>query len=464
MPESAQEQRGGLPDVTYVGPDNGWREEPIGAYDPSVGTMVQLSSPNFASSMSDQNASLQELRSGSWVPMNLTGPAPPWSLFEDTDLYFGGPSPMLVYEPSTGSDLLVAQGERSYERGEGGQAILQQVYDNQTWNLSGGAWTNLTVNGSVFPPEFSDGQWVFDTALGGILFFGSEGPLNVWSTKNSPSDTWLFKGRVWHNVTGSSGAPPPSSTWRDFFYDSSLGSAVLIGAAFGDGPLAFTWEFQGTAGWQNLSASLAIPHPLSNGGVVAYDSTTGNAVAVGPVSPTGLQEASPYGYNDYQLLPNNTLEFLSLPAPIEWELGASGWVNVTESLGLGPQGWDGSMSDDPGAGGLVLTQGFSWPTGVCGICPGSVCRTVAEPVQLPPPYSGDYWIFSAGNWTELTPHQSYPDYTVWYPNYCPGPVTSGTAEGMIYVGVGILVAIAGWIGLQMRKDRTPPHRKGELGP
>ena len=98
---------------------------------------------------------------------------------------------------------------------------------NDTWEYSGGTWTQLLPSSS--PENRSDDWFVFDPDTGYAVLFGGE--VDVGGV-NGPAgnDTWVFQGGSWYNQTMNDSAGPPAiqflggGTW-----DATDGYGLLVG-------------------------------------------------------------------------------------------------------------------------------------------------------------------------------------------------------------------------------------------
>ncbi|GEM_PF-3721900 len=128
-----------------------------------------------------------------------------------------------------------------------------ELWNNQTWIYSGGAWrqgpsapVGLTPRGSV--------AMAYDPDIGKILLFGGAGP--EWPL---PADTWLYDGSSWS--PGPSTPPAMAGrTGAGMAYDDAIHKIVLYGGS-GTDPYNDTWLFNGSS-WSPGPAAPAGMGPM----------------------------------------------------------------------------------------------------------------------------------------------------------------------------------------------------------
>lgn len=83
---------------------------------------------------------------------------------------------------------------------------------------------------------------------GYVLLFGGKGAGNQYQ-----SDTWEYSGGSWTNITSTAGSPPSARSEAGIAYDSVDNYVVLFGGEGKNGPQNDTWEFNpATAQWSSL--------------------------------------------------------------------------------------------------------------------------------------------------------------------------------------------------------------------
>lgn len=243
--------------------------------------------------------------------------------------------------------------------------------ENETWtfvpaNSSGaGNWTQLPTNRSM--PSLEQASLAYDPATKSVIDFGGIPYANYTTAHyNGTNETWSFAQGHWTRVPTTTA---PSPRWgAPLAYDNQTGSLILYGgtganATGVDTALNDTWSFaNGT--WTSLRSS-GLPGTVGYSGgnpMIAYDSTDRALVLLG-----GYQGAFNGSTGRLHIF-NGT-----------WRYSNGSWLPYN-GTGLYYHS-SGTLTDDPAAGELVLTQ------------PGT-------PVV---------WTFSGGNWT-LHPNESGPVY------------------------------------------------------
>jgi hypothetical protein len=182
----------------------------------------------------------------------------------------------------------------AYDAGHG-RVVLFGGYtgtgvSSDTWVWDGTDWTNVTPSNPASSPSAREGAaMAYDAAHGQVvLFSGNNG-------SSYTSDTWVWDGANWTNVTPASPAPsPPARNADAMAYDARHGQVVLFGGNSG-GILAYgdTWAWThgifATAGNpQSTPAGTAFSFPLQ----VTVIDNTGTYVQGAQVTfasvPTGM--------------------------------------------------------------------------------------------------------------------------------------------------------------------------------
>jgi PKD repeat protein len=226
-------------------------------------------------------------------------------------------------------------------------------------------WTNVT-NGSSPPSRYGAAMGFDPQANSELLFGGAYGPYgtNSGGAGTDLNDTWTFSNGSWANITQSAGPAPPAREFASLTFDAADGYMLLVGGQATkagskcDLVCNDTWKFS-NGRWTELSAKL----PSVGGFSAVYDSTAG--YVVGTTWWLG-SSGNPGGGATYAFLNNY------------WtELGTNRSSNTT---GPSPNFWYPSLVNDPALGGIVMYGGQDWQGGA---------------------YS-ETWVYSAGNWTDLT--------------------------------------------------------------
>ena len=191
-------------------------------------------------------------------PSPATGATPTWT---DLSATAGAPPPRI-------SGGLIYDGEDGYTILFGGEYLntttFAYTYYNDTWEFSGGTWTNITTPYSP-SPRYGFGI-AFDPEAGEVVLFGGRNAAGVVL-----NDTWQFSGGSWSNLT-SSPAPSPRF-WPSMVYDSSTYSVVLFGGVSPTSTdLNDTWTFQ-SGTWTQATPTT---HPESRHGATFMDDPPGS--------------------------------------------------------------------------------------------------------------------------------------------------------------------------------------------
>ncbi len=119
-------------------------------------------------------------------------------------------------------------------------------------------WYNVTTNvagasAGVVPVTGYGARMAFDPLLGEVVLYTGtsiENPSYPYE-----SDTWVYNGDAWTNLTTILGLTVPSPRWYPGFdYDPAMGGVILVGGwNTNDLGLNDTWLFTGT--WKNISAT-----------------------------------------------------------------------------------------------------------------------------------------------------------------------------------------------------------------
>ncbi|MCI4331594.1 MAG: kelch repeat-containing protein [Thermoplasmata archaeon] len=220
--------------------------------------------------------------------------------------------------------------------------------NGETWTFSAGTWTQLTPTPSP-GPRMGAGL-AYDAADGYVVMFGGYDR----SGGGFDGDTWTFLAGVWTFVNAST---HPSARWgMGMDYDANDGYVLLFGGEGGFGNYqGDTWKFVSGA-WSPLSPTSSPSNRGDNN--MAYDGSDKEVVLYSG-------EAGGSAYND------------------TWTYSGGVWTNLTKNLSLEPIAETANaISYDPGFAGVILEQ----------------YQSLA---------GGPTFLFSAGNWTQLTA-STYP--------------------------------------------------------
>jgi PKD repeat protein len=143
----------------------------------------------------------------------------------------------------------------------------------------------------------------------------------------------------WFNVTGnisahSGGNVPAVGFGSSLAYDPLLSELVLFnGCSETVCPSNYTWVYNGFS-WTNITSTLTTSPSPREGAGMAFDPTFGGVILFG-------------GWNTDSVTLNDT-----------WLFTASGWSNLTATIGPSPYNWAyGGMAWDPGLDAIVVADG-----------------------------------------------------------------------------------------------------------
>jgi hypothetical protein len=186
----------------------------------------------------------------------------------------------MTYYPS-GHEVLLFGGYSA----EAGQPEANYLgFFNDTWAFADNKWTELippsTCTPTTCPSNRAAAMVAYYAPMNAILLFGGYYYGNGYPTLSAAlSDTWLFYGGTWHNITATAGTPPSSRSDGSMVWDSLDNYALLFGGVAGDGAtLGDTWTFDGA--WNNITASLSLA-PSDRAGAAIADSPSGYIMLFG---------------------------------------------------------------------------------------------------------------------------------------------------------------------------------------
>jgi hypothetical protein len=377
----------------------------------------------------------------------------------DTWIYTGTGwtrSTSLVNAPAGRSDAgMVYDAADRYVLLFGGKNVSGGVtrYLHDTWEYSGGLWTELTIANP--PPARADFLLVFDVAENYTVLFGGA---NLSAPARLFSDTWTFARGLWTQLPLGSAPAPRWGMVGAWAGDGKNSYVILADGSLSGPPLTAvdSWTFSGGA-WKILAAETELDGPQPSGRLYA-------AVANDPIDnlvdlklingtyPTG--SVLVFGGNTTMGVDNQTWlfgkqrwqeQFPSVsPSPREaaslvydavghymllfggrgstgnslgdtWIYMNANWTNITSSLLVAPSPRYGAgMIFDPSDAEVVLFGGTDGTT-----------------------FSGDTWTFANDQWTEV------PSSTSPSPRAFPGLVYDGNiSSGLLYGGLGSIGPLA----------------------
>jgi len=156
------------------------------------------------------------------------------------------------------------------------------LYPRDTWAWDGNDWNKITTAHS--PSGRAKFGMTYDRTREKIVVFGG---CNGNPCENAFSDTWVFNGSDWSQVSTSN--TPSERISPYMFFDEKLDKIILFGGLNDNGDLGDTWSFDGENWIQLLDGSKNSPDPR-NAGACAYD----------PNRQRGLIFGGEAGYMDFR--------------------------------------------------------------------------------------------------------------------------------------------------------------------
>ncbi len=184
---------------------------------------------------------------------------------------------------------------------------------NDTWSFSNATWTNLTVSGGLPPAGRRSAYLAYDPDATGTVLFGG----CTFLCTSYRSDTWVFAGGAWTNVTsatvgvpsarappvGVSGAPCVTYDAADRFLVLAQGATTLFPFFAND-----TWAYR-PGSWSKLQP-LILPTPALGHSFfcrdLVEDGASGRVLMIAGGSSTGSGVSAPVGVWTFGLVPNVT--------------------------------------------------------------------------------------------------------------------------------------------------------------
>jgi hypothetical protein len=215
-------------------------------------------------------------------PVPAAGPPSSWK-----DITPANPNPAArtlpaeSYYPSGHEDLLFG-GTAFIE------STSETVYYGDTWAYANHVWTQLISNTSCTPstcPSPRAGAMIaYYPPDNSLILFG--GYIDVFFPPFyimvAYADTWEFSGGVWTNITASAGAPPSPRFEGAMTYDPSDNEIVLFGGSNANGSsLGDTWTFS-AGSWKNVTSSEGGVNGYKADPPVAPEPRAGAAIANSP--------------------------------------------------------------------------------------------------------------------------------------------------------------------------------------
>ena len=302
----------------------------------------------------------------------------------------------MAYDASTSN--VVLYGGTGIVPGQDYSGTLQD-----TWTWDGTTWSEQTPANPPSVDKNGDAPTApalaYDVAASQLVLFDGFSA----DAKHTPdvSNTWLWTGSNWQNVT-----PLPSNPPIDYSnvmtYDASTNQMISVV----DGE---TFEWTG-ANWVDLNPASSPP----GYGLLAYDAAAGqliwfeenayptNASSTWSWDGRNWRELSPptgpglvngvaslaYDTATSQLLLVGTFGSGSSAAEETWTWDGQTWTQQAPSSSPGPLS-DASMAFDPTSGDLILFGGF-------------------DPISVPAVMDSTTWAWNGSTWSQLEPSASPP--------------------------------------------------------
>jgi hypothetical protein len=223
-----------------------------------------------------------------------------------------------------------------------------------TWSFGSNGWTELHPTTS--PTARIGASLVYDPPLDSLVLFGGMGPSGYLS------DTWMYNGSAWSNITASVGIAPPGRASASFVWDPVSRVVVLYG---GVGPNGTSWSnlstdqtstwLLGPGGWSSVAqASASVPAPF---GAMAFDTADGYLVDFGgTVGGSGCSASAS-----------------------TWEFSSGQWSNISSMVtGAPPARWNAAATYDVSTSSVIVFGGQD-------------CLS----------YRNDTWSYSGGQWSPV---------------------------------------------------------------
>jgi hypothetical protein len=274
-----------LTDALPTSPSPRWGESMI--YDPVAGEVVLFGGCQILS-CDPAFSDTWTFSGGQWHDITSTAGAPP----------AGRGFAMFAWDGVTGYGVLF-----------GGRAgtTTSTVYFSDTWEFSGGRWTNLTSTLNSTQPSARDQAAMAAMPAGLAILFGGAQSGGV------DADTWSFGNGNWTNLTSTSGAPPSARALAMFAPDPSDGYLVLFGGTSAGSYLGDTWTYSGGR-WSASPASGPAP---TYSAAMTFDAEDGYVLMYGGAISQNGQTGVTNGYWSY--LAGEWHLFNPAPAaPLDW--------------------------------------------------------------------------------------------------------------------------------------------------
>jgi PKD repeat protein len=206
-------------------------------------------------------------------------------------------------------------------------------YHNDSWTFVNGTWTNITASVTGGPTAPNSGAW--DAATGTIVAYDSNR-----TDCTGVASTMSFNGTAW-NVTGTNSSPGPVEDGDGWVYDSLIGGMLFFGGVVSTGCTGTgqTWSYvNGT--WTNLTGKLSSSPTGRCCESMAYDPMQKVVVLLGGSTNTNAYVGDTWSFPAQPLTVNITTSNLTGGSPLTVNVsanvtGGAGSIGINWSFGDG---------------------------------------------------------------------------------------------------------------------------------
>jgi cysteine-rich repeat protein len=157
--------------------------------------------------------------------------------------------------------------------------------DGKLYEYDGTSWVTHEPPGA-WPVARTGASLAFDRSRGATVLFGGR---EIADDAAPLSDTWLWDGTAWREVTG--GMVPPARSGHALAYDAHRNTIVLFGGSAGD---TTVWEWDGA--WHPIEAASPSPSARTGHGMT-YDANLGEIVIHAGRTPNLSELADVWTWN-----------------------------------------------------------------------------------------------------------------------------------------------------------------------
>jgi hypothetical protein len=232
------------------------------------------------------------------------------------------------------------------------------------------AWTQLAPVSS--PLARNSAGFAYDAATGTDILTG--GRSGCAPSAGQYTDTWSWNGTTWTQLHPKLDGPGEMA-WFTMAYDSATGQEIAVGAYSGCGISTGMWTWNGTE-WTQAPLNAALPDALDSYSL-AYDAATRSLILVGDAVPSNDDASQPAGRS----------------GPETWSWNGSRWTYLHPATPA-PAVDNPSIAYDTATQQVVLFGG----------------EIVTDPNNIPEggPASSATWLWNGTTWSEATTPVSPP--------------------------------------------------------